>query len=147
MRTKARVVQLDGTRATVEIQRASACDGCHKKEDGGTCSVCTLMGGENPCHRAVAENRLGARVGDTVYVESPTSKVLGYAFLVFVFPVLSAILGYGIASLISVREPIRLLGALIGFAGAFIGLRIYSAAIANKRVDVVITEILSPEQF
>jgi positive regulator of sigma E activity len=146
MRTKAYVVELNGTRATVEIERASACEGCHKQAEGGSCSVCTLMGGENQRHRAVAENSLGARVGDTVYVESPTAKVLGYAFLVFVLPVLLAMIGYGIAAIVSEKDPIRLLGALIGFAGAFVGLRIYSATIAKKRVDVVITEILTSEQ-
>ncbi len=145
MRTKAYVVATDGARATVEIEHASACEGCHKKENGGSCSVCTLMGGEHQRHRAVADNSLGARVGDTVIVESPTAKVLGYAFLVFVLPVLLAIAGYATASLISEKELIRLGGALIGFAGAFLGLRVYSAAIAKKRVDVVITEILPSE--
>ena len=45
MKTTATVIarNADGT-VTVEVTRASACEGCHKKEAGG-CSVCALLGG------------------------------------------------------------------------------------------------------
>lgn len=44
METKAIVISAEGEFAVVETDRKSACDGCHKRQDGGSCAMCTLMG-------------------------------------------------------------------------------------------------------
>ena len=145
MRTKATVKALQGDLAIVEAERASACEGCHKKTEGENgCAVCSLVGGERR-FTATAENHIGARIGDTVFVESATSRVMLYAAMVFLLPILLAFGGYGIVAIFTDQTGFRLIGALVGFLLCFLGLRIYSAHLQKKRPDVVITEILSDE--
>lgn len=141
MKTTATVVSVKGTVALVETERLSACDGCHKKTEKGGCTVCTLMGGERRI-TAEAENLIGARVGDTVTVESAADRVLFYAALVFLMPLLTCLLGGVIAALITEVAGYRILGAVVGFVLWFPVLRWYSARVQKKRPDAVITEIL-----
>ena len=89
MRTKATVVEIiNETVAVVSVERRSACDGCHKAEGDKGCSICTLLGGKHET-RARARNTAGAMEGDTVALESRTSRILGYAALVFLLPVIT----------------------------------------------------------
>ncbi|MBQ7322325.1 MAG: SoxR reducing system RseC family protein [Clostridia bacterium] len=144
METRARVVGVDpksGT-ATVESRRTSACEGCHKNTDGSGCEVCALMGSD-PVLRSRADNALGARVGDTVTVTTATSRVLGYAALVFLLPLLCGAAGYLLASALTPHAALRAGAALCGFVLAFAALRIYSARVISRRCDVTITAILS----
>ncbi len=145
MKTKATVKALLGDVAVVEAERASACEGCHKKTDGEHgCAVCSLVGGERK-FTATAENRIGAQVGDTVLIESETSRVMLYAAMVFLLPILVAFCGFGVASLFTDQTGFQLIGALVGFLLCFLGLRIYSSRLQKKRPDAVITEILPRE--
>ena len=89
MQTKATVIAIDGIFATVETERKSACDGCHKAEEGG-CSVCSLMGGDRKI-ATKALNSLNAGVGDRVLIESKTTRMLGYGLLVFIAPIIIAL--------------------------------------------------------
>lgn len=141
MKTKAIVIETNGKTATVEAERASACEGCHKKNGEQGCSVCSLVGGERK-FRATADNRLGAKVGDAVYVESATSRVLFYAALVFICPLVLAFLGFCVARIFTAETPFLLLGAGSGFVLAFVGLHIYSGVLRKKQPDAVITEIV-----
>lgn len=146
MRTKATVKELRGELAIVEAERASACEGCHKKAEGENgCAVCSLVGGERK-FTATADNRIGARIGDVVFVESATARVMLYAAMVFLLPILLAFAGFGVAAFFTPSTGLRLVGALIGLALCFLGLRIYSARLQRERPDVVITEILSRQE-
>lgn len=140
MKTIATVIATDGQIATVEVERTSACEGCHKNEDGKGCSVCSLMGGERK-FSARAYNEIGAKIGDRVMIESRTDRVIWYAVLVFVLPLLVALLGYGVASVFFVSDAWRVVCALIGFVGSFIVLWLYSGHVQKRRCDIVITEI------
>ena len=141
MRTVATGIAVEGQTATVETERTSACEGCHKNEDGTGCSVCSLMGGERSIS-AKASNTIGAKVGDRVVIESRTKRMIWYAVLVFLLPLAVALLGYGVAACLNVSAAWRLVCALIGFAGTFFGLWIYSNRVQKTRCDIVITEIL-----
>ncbi len=145
MKTQAKVISLCGMRAVVETSRRSACEGCHKNADGESCSVCTLMGGERR-FTSVADNLIGAEVGDLVMIESDTRRVLFYAILVFLLPLIAAALGYGIGVLCSLSVGFCALCAAIGFCLCFAGLFGYSKAIADKRCDVVIVEIIKSDK-
>lgn len=87
---KARVTRiLDEGRAEVAVKRQSACShDC--AQCGGGCSE--LMVASEV--RVVADNAAGARPGDTVTVESSTSRVLGAAVLVYTVPFLLFFVGY-----------------------------------------------------
>lgn len=87
---KARVTRiLDEGRAEVAVKRQSAC-GHDCAQCGGGCSE--LMVASEV--RVVADNAAGARPGDTVTVESSTSRVLGAAVLVYTVPFLLFFGGY-----------------------------------------------------
>lgn len=144
MQTKATVVAVNGDRATVEVVRSSACEGCHKATEGEGCSVCSLMGGDRK-FRAEAENPVGAKVGDRVTVESATGRVLWYSALVFGLPILATLLCYGIVGLFTEETLWKLLGAGIGFAGSFALIRMYSVRVSKSKCDIEITGILTDE--
>lgn len=141
MRTEANVVALDGKFATVQTERTSACEGCHKAAGEKGCSVCSLMGSDRKIS-ARAQNTVGAQVGDRVVIESRTGRMLWYAALVFVLPLVIALVLYALAGAWSVTGGWRVLCALIGFAGTFLCLAIYSKHVQKSRCDIVITEIV-----
>ena len=97
MRQKAIVVAAadDGT-ATVEVLRSTMCDGCKKSENGTACACGQLFGAAKTM-RAAAVNEADAEPGDCVEIETESSVVLGYAALVFLFPIAAAFLLYTIA--------------------------------------------------
>lgn len=141
MRTEATVISLEGSAAVVETSRVSACEGCHKSENGEGCSVCTLMGG-NRQFRAKAENRVGAKVGDRVIIESRTGRMLWYAVLVFLLPIVLAIVFYVAATLLTDSTAWQIGCALFGFAATFAGLFLYSKSVQKTRLDIEITELI-----
>ncbi len=141
MKTKATVIRIDGRFAVVETERTSACDGCHKAEEGG-CSVCSLMG-TNRKIEARTDNAIGAAVGDTVYIESNTGRMLWYGALVFLMPLILTILAWAVVSSLTSELLYQFFGGLFGFVCAFIGIYFYARSIKKTRVDVVITEIIT----
>ena len=110
MTEKATVVEIkDKSRAIVEVQRSSACEGCHKKAENGECSVCSLLGGDK-AFRAEVLNPVGARIGDVVTVESSGGRMLFYAALIFIFPILLSLAAYFAAGCFLDSEKLRSLG-------------------------------------
>ena len=79
------VVDLKDNIATVECDRQSACDMCENAE---SC--------KEKCKKvyASAANDVGAEVGDTVEIETPTAGVLTKALIVFILPIIIAMLCY-----------------------------------------------------
>ena len=145
MKTKAKVISVDKAYATVEVLRLSACEGCHKSESG-SCSVCSLVGGNAKKTTARAENKIGAKVGDDVIVESSSSRMLLYAALLFLLPLLLFAACFGIAAIFTATLWIRLVAGLAGLLLTFIGVAIYSKTVAAKRSDLVIVERLSQKE-
>lgn len=145
METRARVVEVDRERgvAIVESRRKSACEGCHKNTEEG-CAVCSLMGGD-PAIRTRADNRIGAKVGDTVLITSDTSRVLRYAAMVFLLPLLCGGVGYLLTGLLTAHAAWQAGGAIGGFVLAFLALRIYSARVISRRCDATVVRILSAQ--
>ena len=142
MRTQGTVIALNGSRATVRCKRSSACDECHKKQDG-ECSVCSLMS-HGSAFDTVAYNGVGAVVGDVVELTSDFCRMTLYAVLVFLLPLLCMIGGYylGVALFSS-----TLGGACSAIASlflAFLLIRIFSETCIKHRDDVRIVAVLTP---
>ena len=97
---KGKVISLDGEYAVVEVMRTSGCVGCSKQEG---CIACKKK------IKSVAYNGIGAREGDSVTLESESSKVLWYALLVFVLPLALAIGAYITSSLFISEQSIQIL--------------------------------------
>ena len=116
----------DGT-AQVACLRQSACSGdCHK------CSGC---GAAKETMIAVAENPIGAKVGEFVKVSTDTKQILGMAMLVYVLPLVLFFAGYALGDLWN-------LGALcgsLGFVLAIAACVLYDRKIAQKEEVHTIT--------
>lgn len=145
MKTLATVVEIENENtAIVSVARHAACDGCHKNAEGKGCSVCTLLGGNREA-RARALNAVGASVGDTVEVESRTGRMLAYAALVFLLPVLLALGGYFVGKHCTASE-----GAALAIAGgcfvlAFFAIWLFSRFVITRRLDVEIVCVVKLE--
>lgn len=85
------VVSIDGTYATVRVEKKSACS--------GECASCGLC--RNPVYDVKARNKAGAVAGDRVKLYMPTGKVYGAAFLVYMLPVLLILAVLGICSILN----------------------------------------------
>lgn len=142
MITTAKVIEVNGKTAVVEAARKSACDGCHRNADGQSCTVCTLLGGERIIS-TTAKNNVGAAVGDTVEIESATGKILIYALIIFILPLVAAVASYFIAQLCGAGEAMRLLFALVGFAAVMTADVIISKAVGKSRCEVNIVKIIT----
>lgn len=142
MRTKATVVEIvNETVAVVSVERRSACDGCHKAEGDKGCSVCSLLGGNREA-RARALNTAGASVGDTVALESRTSRILSYAAFVFLLPVILGLVGYLLGFYAFSLGEWAIALAFLGIVLSFLPIWLYSKLVVSRRLDVEIVEIL-----
>ena len=93
-----KVIEVNGKTATVESLRGSACSSCHNCEAKGACHAELIFGSQNSKVYSVADNSIGAKIGDTVELESSTKKTLLVAFVVFVLPVIIACALYFVLS-------------------------------------------------
>ena len=142
MRVKGTVVEIvNGEIAVVSVERRAACDGCHKATEDKGCSVCSLLGG-NRESRSRARNRVGAMKGDIVALESRTSRILGYAALVFMLPVILGLIGYliGFYALRLGEWAVAL--TFGGIVVSFLPIWLYSKLVVAHRLDVEIVEVL-----
>lgn len=121
-------------RAVVEVTRRSAC--------GHNCAECSSLCGEGRAISSVAENPLGARVGETVTIETPSKKIISAAALVYVVPLALLVAGYAVAALLGAGEGKALLGSLAGFAVGVAAVVLINRFVRrNKGVEVTITAI------
>ncbi len=140
MQTKAVVTEVHDSYAIVVTERTAACDGCHKAQEGG-CSVCSLMGSDRKMS-ARALNEIGAHVGDQVIVESDSGRMLWYAALIFLLPLISGILSWAIAASLTDSLIFQVIGGFGGFLVCFFAVFLYSNGVKDKRCEIRITEIL-----
>ncbi len=136
MRQKATVVSTDGKKAVVKVERASMCDGCHKKGCADGCSMYSIFGGDKN-FSAVADNSFGATEGSVVFIETSDNKVLLSAFVVFMLPL---ILSFGCYFIIKnfFTEEQSLIIALSLFALYFVILSIVEKAKKKKNPELKI---------
>ena len=145
MITNATVTQvLTDKIAVVEAARKSACDGCHKQTNGESCSVCTLLGGDRKI-TAKANNKIGAKVGDRVEIESSSGLLLLYGVIIFVLPIIAALAAYYAAQAFGADETIRLIAALVGFLIITAVDIFVSRIIGKSRCDVNIVKIINSD--
>ena len=113
MRCRATVLKTEGNIAEIEVRRATMCEGCEKSGGcGGHCDITGIVasGGKMT---AKAYNKIGAAAGDTVEVETESSRVLAYAALVFLLPlVIGGIFFAAASALVVIMVPSALMEAL-----------------------------------
>ncbi len=86
--------------AEVAVARSTACGG-----NCGSCESCVFQSEL----KAVARNRIDAKPGQRVVIESKSSRIFGAALLVYVMPLLFFLLGYGLAAALGAGEGTRIL--------------------------------------
>lgn len=128
------VKRMEGRHAYVAVNRTSAC--------GENCAHC--KGGCTPTSvLAKAENAVGAAVGDTVKLESDTTRVILAAFILYMVPVLVAIVAAVITTSLTPRTGPLMIVTVNVFLGAFLVIKGFDKKIAPTPV---ITKIIKPKE-
>lgn len=119
MKQKVMVLSTSGNMARVSYRRPTACH--------GDCSKCAGGCGSMAAREEIivsAENLIGAKTGDSVYIEGETKKVAWAIVLVYVIPVVLFLAGYFLGQQWGC-------GNLIGVLGFFLGLAL--AVLESRR--------------
>lgn len=119
MKQKVMVLSTSGNMAKVSYHRPTACHGDCSKCAGG----CGSMAAKEEIIVS-AENLIGAKTGDSVYIEGETKKVAWAIMLVYVIPVVLFLAGYFLGQQWGH-------GNLIGVLGFFLGLAL--AVLESRR--------------
>ena len=119
MKQKVMVLSTSGNMAKVSYRRPTACHGDCSKCAGG----CGSMAAKEEIIVS-AENLIGAKTGDSVYIEGETKKVAWAIVLVYVIPVVLFLTGYFLGQQWGC-------GNLIGVLGFFLGLAL--AVLESRR--------------
>ena len=125
------VSKTDGEVAVVRVLRGTACDSC------AASGACKSLGGGRDME-VKATNIVGAEVGDRVRIEIPSSSVAKMAFLVYLIPIMSlvlgAMLGMEIGVGVSLDPELCALGtSLACFSVAFLIVRRIGQSLADNR--------------
>lgn len=141
MRQRAVVVECKGDIAVIETSRRSMCEGCEKSGGcGGHCSFSGIMASGGKM-RAEADNTIGAKVGESVEVETGGCVILGYAALVFILPIIVCAVFYLIFNAL-INSAFGYIGALAGFVLTFVGIILFDKSRKNKKRDIKIVRRL-----
>ena len=97
---------LNDDTAEVVVTRATAC--------GSNCGSCEACVFQNEL-KTVARNLIGAKPGQKVLIESKSSRVYGAIMLVYIVPILLAVLGCFLAYGAGASEGVCVLCTFLGF--------------------------------
>lgn len=124
------VVNTNGLRATVRIEKKSACS--------GECSSCGMC--ENPVYDVEAKNTVNACVGDVVKLYMPTGQVYRAAFLVYMLPILAVFAVMGICYLLQAHTAFTAGVCILVLALWILIIRKYNS---RANLESEITEIIN----
>ena len=139
--------------AVVEVRRMSACSGCHRADPGMDPAAGAELFDVSHCHECSmfpvdteltvsAVNEIGAVTGERVVIESSTELILGYAAAVFLLPIGAAFLIGCLCALAIAAEWSAYLGAVIGFVGAFVAVKLlFDRRAKEKTVYTIIKRL------
>ena len=111
MKQKVMVLSTSGNMARVSYRRPTACHGDCSKCAGG----CGSMAAKEEIIVS-AENLIGAKTGDSVYIEGETKTVAWAIVLVYVIPVVLFLAGYFLGQQWGCGNLIGVLGFCLGLA-------------------------------
>lgn len=142
MRERATVIRTNENLAEIEVNKASMCERCEKNGDcSHHCEISGLIGGTKKM-KTVAQNRIGAKAGDLVEIETESIMVLGYAALVFIMPILICALFYYVANLIAENNIYSLISAAAGFFISFAAIALVDRLKKGKTPDIMIVKVI-----
>jgi sigma-E factor negative regulatory protein RseC len=106
------------SRATLEIERRTACSLCGQKRGCGNATWGKLLGHKS--HAFEAENSIHANVGDSVVVGIDEHSMLNSVFLLYVLPLLAMLIGAVLADSLLKNEFLVILSATLGLVLGFL---------------------------
>ena len=125
MKEEGFVKSVSGELCEVIVKRKSAC--------GENCASCKA-GCEAKEHLCIAKNLVGAKVGDKVFLEMDSKKVLKSAFLVYILPILAFLTVFVVAGEQGLNESMSALCAAGGSVIAFLCVSMYAK---RKKSDYI----------
>ena len=140
MEQQGKVIATEGSIATVELTRESACSSCHHKDSCGAGVMAGCAKSENVTVKA--NNLCRAEVGDTVRLNSDSAKMLGIAFCVFVLPLVLTYAAYLICDALSLgTTSCAVVSAAVFFISVF-ALSFGFNRFLKGRVSIDITSVI-----
>lgn len=129
------VVKLEQGIAWVETKVTSTCNACAAKSNCGTSSIAKAFGDKSVINEV--ENEKNAQLGEKVEIGIPEQSLLTGAFLVYLLPLITAVVAallseFWLSRFVEVTEPMLI---VITIAGGWLGF-----FIARKRVAAAETE-------
>lgn len=112
------VTARQGNKATLEIERRTACGLCGQKRGCGNATWGKLLG--HSSHGFTAENTINAQVGDSVVVGIDESAVIRSTFYLYALPLLGLIIGTILADALFNNQLYVMSGAMLGLALGFL---------------------------
>ena len=137
----AKVIETDGSSATVEASRSTMCEGCESRDCGGACTVGDLFS-HGRTMRTRADNAIGAKTGDLVEISTPTGTVMSHAFLVFILPLILSVGAYFLARALTGSGMAAIISMGAGLVVSLAVVLIAEAAAKRRRPDVAIVKIV-----
>jgi len=135
----AKVIEVKGDMAKVVSQRKSSCSSCEKCEMNGNCSAELVFGKQTQDVEVQAYNRAGAKIGDTVELQSSTYRTLMIAMIVFIFPVLLSVAAYLVTDALTSNYylPAAVLAAVLAVSFFILAKIMNSYAMSHMRAEIV----------
>jgi len=144
---KGTVTKVGSDTAWVKTIRSTACESCTSKE------TCNTMGGGNEMEVEVI-NSAKAKVGENVVVAFETGSLFKLSFLIYVFPIISMILGAVVGEKIAPAyqmDPsiLSVLLAFLFFTFAFLIIKMTEKRLASKseyRAKIIRVSLVEDEE-
>jgi len=141
------VTKVGSDTAWVKTIRSTACESCTSKE------TCNTMGGGNEMEVEVI-NSAKAKVGENVVVAFETGSLFKLSFLIYVFPIISMILGAVVGEKIAPAyqmDPsiLSVLLAFLFFTFAFLIIKMTEKRLASKseyRAKIIRVSLVEDEE-
>lgn len=116
MTGKGTVIAAKNGKATVRVRKSSACG-----HDCGECNLCS-----NPEITIDILNPIGAKIGDTVIIGTPSHNVLKWAFVLYILPIIGAMLCLGVLSAFDISFGLSIGAVVLWVCVWYIYVRRYS---------------------
>jgi len=139
MEQRGKVISVDGTYATVELVRESACSTCHHKDSCGAGIMAGCAKSESVTVKA--NNLCDAKVGDSVVLSSDSARTLGVAFSVFILPLILTFLAYIVSDRLCEKTVITAIITAVVFFVSFFGLFFGVNKLLQGKVSINVTSV------
>lgn len=142
------VVQIEGDEIWVKTQVTSTCNSCAAKSNCGTSSIAKAFGDKSVVNQV--NNELGAQLNDQVEIGIPEHSLVQGAFLLYLLPLLVAILfaligQFWLSRFILVSEPLLIVLTFVGGAFGLLAARFFINRSDVEQYRVKLLRVLPAE--